>query len=534
MPHPESSSSIAIPQAAGAWPSPMAHLQAPNAVAPGAGNWGAEMARLQQANRELVAKLDAEGALRNTIQYEAQKLFPEMSRLHDENRNLYARLTDSEAQLTEAQTYSSKGWDLWGKVCAEKLDLQKDLDGERDKREMRARQDKKDGLQAGVHHKNIQASIARINAEKAAAHTATEMAQGAEAAMKSALDRKAREAEELETTSLRLMNQIELLESQRALLLDERNGAMADSQKLEAALSACEIERDTAKEWYESTLRANADKAPSIVQGDTATTVNRGPDMTIKPWRPAPHEKKFFGESRMFPDTASPCTGSSSSSTAAAPTSSSTATAPTPTPATDIELHHRAVRANPLEYGGSGVERQREIEKDYKMLVAARDKGLKDNNTHSGGGQERSGTVQGSSIMPAAFMATPANTAVGSSRPVEWRRQLERDTTQNGVATPSEWPPQEWGEERRAASARAGPDREPEPPVQGTPVKILVSGLDTLKVGKKSRKKGTPSKSKRKVKRSASPAAKRVGSSDAIMENAEAAASTEGKEEAGL
>jgi hypothetical protein len=493
------------------------------------------MARLQQANRELVAKLDAEGALRNTILHEAQKLFPEMSRLHDENRNLYARLTDSEAQLTEAQTYGSKGWGLWGKACAEKLDLQKNLDGERDKREMRARQDKKDGLQAGVHHKNIQASIARINAEKAAAHTATEMAQGAEAAMKSALDRKAREAEELETTSLRLMNQIELLESQGALLLDERNGAMADSQKLESALSACEIERDTAKEWYESTLRTNADKAPSIVQGATATTVNRGPDVTIKPWRPAPHEKKFFGESRMFPDTASPYSGSSSSSTAAAPTSSSTATAPTPSPATDIELHHRAVRANPLEYGGSGVEREREIEKDYKMLVAARDKGLKDNNTHSGGGQERSGTIQGSSIMPAAFMATPANTAVGNSTIVPaWRHQLQLDTSAQVASSASEWPPQEWGEDRRAATARAGPDREPEPPVQGTPVKILVSGLDTLKVGKKSRKKGTPSKSKRKVKRSASPAAKRVGSSDATMESAEAAASTGGKEEAGL
>ena len=214
--------------------------------------------------------------------------------------------------------------------------------------------------------------------------------------MKSALDRKSREAEELETTSLRLINQIELLESQGVLLLDERNGAMADSQKLESALSACEIERDTAKEWYESTLRTNADKAPSIVQGASATTVNRGPDMTIKPWRPAPHEKKFFGESRMFPDTASPCTGSSSSSSAAAPTSSSSSVNPTsapppsssssvpsPAPPTDIELHHRAVRANPLEYGGSGVEREREIEKDYKMLVAARDKGLKDNNTHN-------------------------------------------------------------------------------------------------------------------------------------------------------
>jgi hypothetical protein len=300
------------------------------------------------------------------------------------------------------------------------LDLQKNLDGERDKREMRARQDKKDELQAGVHHKNIQASIARINAEKAAAHTATEMAQGAEAAMKSALDRKIREAEELETTCLRLMNQIELLESQGALLLDERNNAMAASHKPESALSACETERDTAKEWCESTLRTNVEKAPSMVQGTTATSVNFGPDVTLKPWRPAPHERKFFGESRMFPETASPCPGSSSSSTATEPTPSSAAAAPSPSPATDIELHHRAVRANPLEHGGSGVERQREIAKDYKMLVAARDKGLKDNSAHSGSGRGRSGTVQSSSKMPAEFMVTPATTAVGTVALVQW------------------------------------------------------------------------------------------------------------------
>ena len=119
-------------------------------MAPGAGAWGSETARLQQASGELVAKLDAEGALRNTMQCEAQKLFPEMSRLHDENRNLHARLAESEVQLTEAQTQSSKGWDLWQKACAEKLDLQRNLDGEREKREARARQDKLDGTQAGA------------------------------------------------------------------------------------------------------------------------------------------------------------------------------------------------------------------------------------------------------------------------------------------------------------------------------------------------------------------------------------------------
>ena len=86
--------------------------------------------------------------------------------------------------------------------------------------------------------------------------------------------------------------------------------------------------------------------------------------------------------------------------------------------------------------------------------------------------------------------------------------------------------------ERRAATARMGPDGEPEPEVRGTPIKVLVSGLGTLKVGKEIRKKGTPSKSKskRKVKRSPSPAARTAGSSDTIMEGAEDTAS--GKEEA--
>ena len=140
--------------------------------------------------------------------------------------------------------------------------------------------------------------------------------------------------------------------------------------------------------------------------------------------------------------------------------------------------------ANPLEHGGSGVERQRDIEKDFKMLKANRDREL--------------------------------NATGGSSRPVEWRRQLERDTTQSSVATPSEWPPQEWGEERRAASARLGPDREPEPPLQSAQVKVLVSGLDSLQVkgqrtpAKRGTKKGTPKKGKAGKKRSPSPASRRV------------------------
>jgi hypothetical protein len=129
--------------------------------------------------------------------------------------------------------------------------------------------------------------------------------------------------------------------------------------------------------------------------------------------------------------------------------------------------------------------------------------------------------------MPEEFMATMAVPA--------WRQQLQRDTDASNQTenSSSQWPPQEWGEERRAATARMGPDGEPDPQVRGTPVKVLVSGLGTLKVGKKIRKKGTPGKSKRKVKRSPSPAAKTAessSSSDTIMERADDSAA--GKEEA--
>jgi hypothetical protein len=126
--------------------------------------------------------------------------------------------------------------------------------------------------------------------------------------------------------------------------------------------------------------------------------------------------------------------------------------------------------------------------------------------------------------MPEEFMATTAVPA--------WRQQLQLDTDASNqmVNSSSQWPPQEWGEERRAATARMGPDGEPDPQVRGTPVKILVSGLGTLKVGKKIRKKGTPGKSKgkRKGKRSPSPAARTAGSSDTNMEGADDA--TAGKE----
>ena len=82
------------------------------------------------------------------------------------------------------------------------------------------------------------------------------------------------------------------------------------------------------------------------------------------------------------------------------------------------------------------------------------------------------------------------------------------------MASPSEWPPQEWGEERRAASARLGPDREPEPPLRSAPVQVLVSGLDSLQVkrtpAKRVAKKSTTKKGKAGKKRSPSPAARRV------------------------
>ena len=180
--------------------------------------------------------------------------------------------------------------------------------------------------------------------------------------------------------------------------------------------------------------------------------------------------------------------------------------------------------ANPLGHGGSEVERQREIEKDYKMLVAARNKGLfpEDKNACSGIVGKRSGTVQGSSAMPEEFLATTAVPA--------WRQQLQLDTDAPNqmVDSPSQWPLPEWGEKRRAATARAGPDGEPDPQVRGTPVKILVSGLDTLKVTKKSREKGTPSK--RKGKRSPSSAARTMPSTDTNVEGAEGTCT--GKEEA--
>ena len=42
-------------------------------------------------------------------------------------------------------------------------------------------------------------------------------------------------------------------------------------------------------------------------------------------------------------------------------------------PDSDTALHHRAVMQNPLQYGDSGVERQRDIARDYRRLKAERD-----------------------------------------------------------------------------------------------------------------------------------------------------------------
>jgi hypothetical protein len=420
---------------------------------------------------------------------------------------LFGRLTDTSAALGEAKLYSAKGWALWQKVCAEKLVLQQELDAVREKNAQRDRQDRLDGIQAGVHHDNIKASVARMENEKAAKEVELQEARnaGATAARElrhantvaedrqKVLEKRAEEVQALEVVSIRLMNQIEQLEEQGGTLLEERNAAMTETVALQDALAISETELNTARAWNEAWNEAETEgedtPTPKLRQNSTATAVNLGPDINVRQWQPAEHEKKHYGASRMFPE-APPVTGDngSSSSPSVTPTSTPTASssssaAPPPSPASDTVLHNRAVLLNPLEYGGSGVEREQEIQKTFKMLKANREKEF--------------------------------NAAVGGSLPA-WRRQLERDTTLSSVATPSEWPPQEWGEDRRAASARLGPDREPEPPLQSAPVQVLVSGLDSLQVkgkrtpAKRGAKKGTPKKGKAGKKRSPSPASRRV------------------------
>jgi chromosome segregation ATPase len=107
-----------------------------------------------------------------------------------------------------------KGWALWGEVCVEKNALQQEIDSLREKNNARERQDRLDGLQAGVHHDSIKSSVERVQKEKAETVAELQKARNAEANIKSAFDGKVREARELETVTLRLVNQIEQLESQ--------------------------------------------------------------------------------------------------------------------------------------------------------------------------------------------------------------------------------------------------------------------------------------------------------------------------------
>ena len=60
-----------------------------------------------------------------------------------------------------------------------------------------------------------------------------------------------------------------------------------------------------------------------------------------------------------------------------------------------------------------------------------------------------------------------------------WRAQLAADNTRTAVSTITPWPPEEWGAEQRAATARKGPEAEPEPSqLRSKPTQILVSGLE--------------------------------------------------------
>jgi hypothetical protein len=114
-PLPSASPSVPVQQL----PAPVQPLPAQHpssSIATVGSNWSEELIRLQQQNGEVTTKLNAEGALRNTIQYEAQKLFPEISRINAENMELFGRLTDASVALGEAKLYSAKGWALWQKV----------------------------------------------------------------------------------------------------------------------------------------------------------------------------------------------------------------------------------------------------------------------------------------------------------------------------------------------------------------------------------------------------------------------------------
>jgi hypothetical protein len=64
-------------------------------------------------------------------------------------------------------------------VCAEKQVLQQELHAVREKNAQRDRQDRLDGIQAGVHHDNAKASVARMENEKAAKEVELQEARNA-------------------------------------------------------------------------------------------------------------------------------------------------------------------------------------------------------------------------------------------------------------------------------------------------------------------------------------------------------------------
>jgi hypothetical protein len=347
---------------------------------------------------------------------------------------LFGRLTDASAALGEAKLCSAKGWALWQKVSSEKHAIQQELDAIREKNAQRDRQDKLDSVQAGVHHDNAKTSVARVQNEKAATEAELQQAQNAEAVAtgklrqagiaaeetQNALAQKEGEVQALEVVSIRLMNQIEQLEEQGCTLLEEGNAAIAQTAALQEALAKNEAELETAKAWHDSTLEENGTSLPEWKQGTPAATVNLGPQVQVKQWEPLPQEQKYFGSSRMFPSTSAEESSSSSTSKAEAPPSSSASSLPSaslPDDNSDTALHHKAVMLNPLQCGDSGVDRQREIEKDFRMLKATRDREF---NKAVGRSLDANRGVKGATTASSSAPATaPAPAASSSASDVE-------------------------------------------------------------------------------------------------------------------
>ena len=96
---------------------------------------------------------------------------------------------------------------------------------------------------------------------------------------------------------------------------------------------------------------------------------------------------------------------------------------------------------------------------------------------------------------PSPSLSSFPSAQTNETTPAEWRRQLTRDTTSRSVGSSSEWPPREWGEEQRAATARLGPDSEPEPPLQPTPITVLASRSPA----KRGRPKGSKTRKHQKL-----------------------------------